>query len=298
MRIESTLLALPAVAVIGLFAAACDESPTAVDGADPSGEALVPTAGQIVGPLTAASASMLNSNAPFQVWKQGFEHGTDGWVSNADPGPFGWCGTIERVDRRDLNVRGGDTPPSAGRSYAVVQHDVCNDFYAPFFPDGSAPAAADPALLSATFPASGFVNQVDIYLDPDRPAEDAFGYAVSFQVVDEPFPNFRYTIHDIVYTGSAVEVAGEEITEAGWYTFRHHFRDEGGRLAVVFEVLDGGRVIASEAVPVFLHFTATGVDVVPTGDFETSDLGSGYIWFVYITGFPLAIDEHQVRTGS
>lgn len=273
--------------VLGLATAACDEAPMGTD-TDPTTEP-APTA-EVTGPLTAASSSsMTNSDAPFQNWHQGFQHDTDGWVTQEDPGPFGWCGTIERVDRRS-----GAVAPSAGRAYAVVEHGACNDFYKAFFPQGSAPASADPALFSTAFPTGGYVNQVDVYLDPTWADGTSFGYAVSFQVLDEDFPNFRYFFLSVAKAGGALTVAGEEVTEAGWYTFRHTFTsDADGQLAAEFELMRNGRVLFSEPVGTTL---LTGESA---SDFDAENTSNGYIWFVSISdGLRLAIDENKVRRGT
>lgn len=275
---------LSLLAVAGLAALACDQAPTssgAPEGTDASKEA--------TGPLSAATSSsaMTNSRAPFQPWRQGFEHDTEGWVSQADPGPFGWCGTIERVDRRE-----GDLRPSAGRGYAVLEHGACNDFYQPFFPDGSAPASADPELFSSVFPTGGYVNQVDVYLDPAWEDGTGFGYAVSFQVLDEDFPNFRYFFLPVSKTEGTLSVADREITTAGWYTFRHSFTSDDGELAVEFELARDGRTLVSRETGETLLTGETA------SDFEASETSNGYIWFVSISdGLGLAIDENRIRRG-
>lgn len=275
---------LSLVLVAGLAAVACDQAPTSTEASTEAD-----AAAEVPGPLTAATSSsaMTNSEAPFQAWQQGFQHDTDGWVSQEDPGPFGWCGTIQRVDRRT-----GDLAPSAGSGYAIVEHGACNDFYQPFFPDGSAPASADPDLFSTTFPTGGYVNQVDIYLDPGWEDGTGFGYAVSFQVLDEDFPNFRYFFLPVSKSGGTLSVAGHEVGEAGWYTFRHRFTEEEGALSVAFELARNGQTL----------FTRETGETLLTGetasDFDASNTSNGYIWFVSISdGLGLAIDENRVRRG-
>lgn len=275
---------LSLVLVSGLVAVACDQTPTSTE-APPEADA----SGEVTGPLTAATSSstMTNSEAPFQAWQQGFERDTDGWVTKEDPGPFGWCGTIQRADRGT-----GDLSPSAGSGYAIVEHDVCNDFYQPFFPDGSAPASADPDLFSTAFPTGGYVNQVDVYLDPGWEDGTGFGYAVSFQVLDENFPNFRYFFLPVSKAEGTLSVAGHEVGEAGWYTFRHRFTEVDGDLSVAFELARHGETLfRQETGPTLL----TGE---LASDFDASNTSNGYIWFVSISdGLGLAIDQNQVRRG-
>lgn len=276
---------LSLVLVAALAAVACDQAPTAT-GIPPEADA----SAEVTGPLTAvtSSSAMTNSEAPFQAWQQGFEHDTEGWVTQEDPGPFGWCGTIERADGRT-----GPIAPSAGSGYAIVEHGACNDFYQPFFPDGSAPASADPDLFSTTFPTGGYVNQVDVYLDPGWEDGTGFGYAVSFQVLDEDFPNFRYFFLPVSKADGTLSVAGREVDEAGWYTFRHRFTaDEEGALAVAFELARQGETLFTQGTGLTL---LTGERA---SDFDASNTSNGYIWFVSISdGLGLAIDENQVRRG-
>lgn len=245
--------------------------------------------------LDQATASMMNSNADFQVWHQGFNHDTEGWATGADPGPFGWCGAIERVDRRDLDRAAGDIMPSAGRGYATVAHGACNEFFQNEGFLDSAPASAG-RPLNETFPAAGYVNELDVYLDPSWAVGAGFGYAVSFQDLTEQFPNFHYVFLPVEKTGAGLFVAGYEVSRAGWYTFRHTFSaDSDSRLAIKFALMDRGRTLFSLPIDKTLEALFPSADV---SSFDVSDLGSGYVWFVYISeGLDLAIDEERLRPG-
>lgn len=264
------------------------------------------------------SLHMLNSNAPFPVLNQGFNTNVTPWVDQNDGGPLGWCGTIERVDRR--NSGRDAVQPSAGRAYATVANDYCNDFWNS--DDGfgeaytSAPASGpNPELMSSSWPASGFVQQVDIYLDPKYPAgtetfvlgpkgsflptgtdDVVFTYANSLCATipcGESF-DFRYFAISVTKSDDALEVAGHSVTKPGWYTFRHVFDSkEDGSLAVDFELVQNGQVLASTSIDNPL------LTEKKTEDYKVDDLGSGYIWFVSIAdGLELPIDEHRLKPGK
>lgn len=278
------LSSLIVAGLLVLAPGACDEAPTELG-------------------TNESSSSMQNSNSPFPVFHQGFNHDTEGWVDRDDPGGLGWCGTIERLDRGT-----GAVTPSAGRGYATVEDGACNDFWTGVFPEGftSAPASLDPDLLSTTWPASGFVQQLDIYLDPDETAEGlTFIYANSVCVLaeDDTCPtsetdagvfDFRYFAVVVTADGNAIDVAGHEVDEAGWYTFRHVFDSaEDGSLTVDFQLVKNGRTLATESIG------STLLSGESTSNFDVDDLGSGYIWFVSVAdGLELPVDEHRLRRGS
>lgn len=295
------LLSLMVAGLLVLTVGACEETPTDVD-------------------LSPSPESMTNSNADFPVFHQGFEHNTEPWVDQDDEGLLGWCGTIERIDRRD----GVDPAPSAGRGYATVENDGCNGFYRGIFGEAftSAPASGpNPDLSSTRFPESGFVQQVDIYLDPEHPAGNetavigpdggfavtgtddvVFNYANSLCVLGEDgtcpldaFENvdFRYFAVQVTKENEDLFVAGREVKEAGWYTFRHVFGSDDGALTVDFELVKDGRALFTESIE------STFLSGEATSDLEVSDLGSGYVWFVSVAdGLELPIDEHRLRPGS
>lgn len=284
-----------AVAVLALAAitfTACDETPTAT----------------FAGGETAASGARgaANGNAPFPVFHQGFNHGVFPWIDGHPPdaGPAGWCGTVIHVDGR-----GADPRPSAGRGYATVAMGACNDFWKGQFgdPDAASAPASGPnfELMSTTWPTSGFVQELDVWLDPASYADGlAFIYANSLCVralgpdddVCDPQPAapspFRYFPVFVAKGGGALHVAGASVGEAGWYTFRHLFGSDGGALSVTFEIEKDDVVLGSEAV------VATFLTAEATSSFDVADLGSGYVWFPLLAGPPLPIDEHRLRPGG
>ena len=228
--------------------------------------------------------SMMQSNAPFALWYQGFETGTEGWVTDDVAGPAGWCGDIEVV--RDASMA------SAGRSFAVVSFGSCNAFWQNNGFSASGPSGLGAGILMP-FPRGGYVMELDIYLDPSWTAGNGFTLAVSLYLLDRPFPQgFRYVMVPVTADGVGLHVAGRPVDDAGWYTFRYRVGSDGGQLALEFELADHGQTLFS--MP--LATTAfTGED---TDSFTASNVGSGYFWFAAIAdGLDLPIDEHRVRRG-
>lgn len=259
--------------------------------------------------------SMTNSASAFVNWHQGFEHGTDGWYDANTPGPAGWCGSIEQVTPDN---RGQAEPgPSTGRSHATVEFGACNTFWSSFGVIG-APYAPGPdlALYSDSWPRAGYVTELDIYLDPawiegfssnfvdaGESPDTIIQYAATIFPRDYQPGDFHFGPHYFVNVDAgddALMVAGQEIIEAGWYTFRLQFSDEGGNVRVDFELDDarGGELARIESLaPVKLG----GPFKFPYADgtvFPTTGYGSGHVWFFDIArGIVLSIDEHRVRRG-
>lgn len=233
----------------------------------------------------------------FETWIQNFGQDVFGWVDKETPGPAGWCGGIERVDRNELICASDDILPSWGNAYAVLEHGECNEFWTDVFsevePDGlrSGPASTD-MPLNSHFPSDGFTNDLDVFLDPDWGVGAGFGYAYAFQVLDEEWPNFRYAFQPVFKTENALLVGAHEVEEAGWYTFRHRFDRVGVNLTVEFELLQRGLLLYAEEV------TQTLLTQEPIADFRASNVSNGYVWFVSISDdLQVAVDSHQLREG-
>jgi hypothetical protein len=276
---RGTLRHSVAAAVVVLLVAGCADTPE---------ELTAPVASE---DQATQAAPPVDTQAPFQGWTQTFNHGLAGWVTKEDPGLTGWCGTMSQVDRRESS-NGMAPSPSVGRAYAVVRHDECNDTYSGIFRDGSGPAAADADVVPHNdhFPTAGFVSELDVYLDPDWPEGTAFGYANSFQVLDEGWPNFRYFMHDVVRSGSQLTVAGTPVHEAGWYTFSHRFTSADGQLHVEFELTKGGQVLHSESIE------STLLTLEAISSFPVSNVSNAYVWFVYLTpDLELPVDNQRIR---
>lgn len=244
---------------------------------------------------------MLGGNLPphcvdtseFEVWRQDFSLGTDGWADKTDAGEWGWCGEIEAAGIEDLIGAGDEVRPLSGEAYAVVRHDECNDFWSGTFPDGSAPASTL-RPLNDHWPGGGYVSALHVYLDPNWPVGSGFGYAESFQALDVEFPNFRYVFMPVERNEDGLFVGAFEVTEAGWYTFSTFFtanEPSGRELSADFVLSRHGWPLYQQAQE------ATFLTEEPIDSFEVSNVSNGYIWFVYISdGLDLAIDEEQMRT--
>lgn len=302
-------LTVAVVALAAITITACDEAPTAT----------------LAGGETPASGARgaAHNDAPFPVFHQGFNHGVFPWSDGEEAGPTGWCGDINHVDGRE----GADPQPSAGRGYATVAFGACNEYWTGVFSGVglatfSGPASGpDPELLSTTWPASGFVQELDVHLDPaDYAGGLAFIYTNSLCILatdtdpdlcdpdlpepgDDPLPPSPYRYFPVfvvkggpvssspllVVTPDAAPLAA--VTEPGWYTFRHVFGSEGGTLTVDFELRKDEQLLGSSPV------LSTFITEESTSSFDVTDLGSGYIWFPVIAGPALPIDEQRLRRG-
>lgn len=267
-----------------LAVGACDETPTTPDVSEETSPAL-----EAPGPAP-SSASMANSDAPFQEWYQGFDHGTTGWLGNDIPGMAGWCGEVEQVDGRADPAVG----PSAGRGYATAAYGACNAYWQANYGPASGPFSPG-AGFSSLWPDGGFVYELDVYLDPAMDA--SFQLAASFQTTDfapQPTP-FRYLLVQASSGSDAVAVMGQEVRDPGWYTFRFRFGSSGGHPTAEFELRDGGRVLTTHSFANAINPDFTSASL---SSFDVENLRSGYVWFVSITeGVDLPIDEHRVRRG-
>jgi hypothetical protein len=224
-------------------------------------------------------------------WHQGFESDTSGWIDGSIAGRAGWCGIITRYDRGS-----GPVAPSVGSGYALVENGDCNEFWqtnpdntwivsGPFAPFGG---------FSESWPQSGFVTELDIYLDPGWDEDTIFDYYVSMNLLDTPGDaGFRYFRFPVEKNGEALLVVGHEVSVADWYTFRVRFREESGQLAVDFELARDGRVVYAQPM------TTTAFYGAATSSFEVSNIGTGYSWFDSISdGLQLPIDQHKYRPGK
>ncbi len=240
-----------------------------------------------------AEAAALEGSG-FANWRQDFNFGTDGWITaSTAEGPAGWCGEIERVARGAAGIA-----PSASRAYAVVRGGACNAYWsANGFSAGSGPYSPGGGYPLA-FPEGGYTSKLDIWLDPAWAEGAGFSYVVSFTdltaAADDPLHGLRYLAVPVTVGADGLRVDGKAVEEAGWYSFRHTFADDGaGRLSVRFELVRRGHRLVDEAIT-STHYTGETVS-----SFATSGVGTGYTWFEWITpGLSLPIDEHQVRHGG
>lgn len=262
--------------------------------------------------MTKQGSSMLNSNAPFSVLNQGFNSNITPWVDQSVEGPGGWCGDIALADRKNSELN-----PSAGKGFAYVSNGQCNEFYSnQFFPSyTSGPASGpNPELLSSKFPDSGFIQELDIYLDPEyesgisTPIFDpegsisitgdenvVFTYANSV-CLDCDLASFQpaYFAISVVKEDGNLLVDSYKVQEAGWYTFRQLFASNAeGKLTVEFQLLKNGSPLHTKSIDTAF------LSGLPTNSFDTDSIGNGYTWIVSIAdNLKLPIDEHRMRPGK
>lgn len=145
----------------------------------------------------------------------------------------------------------------------------------------------------------GFSTSLDIYLDPTS-LNNGDGFDYSSAVNNQSGDHLRDFIWHVGMVDGALLLnasnnsdrsfnAGKitsggnayEVTEAGWYTFEHHFYDNAGTLAVDLVLLN--------SVGDVLHTITrtTSDDIANVG-------GNRYGWFVYNNIDRLAIDGTQV----
>lgn len=228
-------------------------------------------------------------NAAFPTFHHNFNHDLGPWVDGSVEGEAGWCGTVQLRDRRSSDIK-----PSAGRGFATVMHGSCNEFWIGQGFESSAPGGGDPAYFSSSFPKSGFIQQLDVYLDPDAFEQGlAFVYSNSLFYPELGF-GFRYFPIEVIKAGEALYVDGFEVNDARWYTFKYLFdQNADGDLLVNFELLQKGQSLYDTSIERTL---LTGE---ATSGFEADSMRSGYIWFVSIQeGVELPIDEHVLRPGK
>jgi len=251
---------------------------------------------------TGAAIARMASTMVVEVGRTGILFLQAAWVA----------GTYPPCKRRMTPATGGALP-SAGRGYATVELGPCNAFwtgmFGPAHVNGPWAPGLDFALFSESFPRSGFVMELDVYLDPDwtanslepgtlnffAPPDAIFTLAASVRELASapPTPVFHYFAVPVMPDDCALSILGRSVTEEGWYTFRYVFRDEGGRLAVDFELRErrGGKMFTQ---PLGTRFLSG----LPTSDLATADIGSGYLWFAGLTpDLELPIDEHRIRPG-
>ncbi|MGH7501982.1 MAG: hypothetical protein ACREL7_09515 [Longimicrobiales bacterium] len=209
------------------------------------------------------------------VWDQGFQTDAAGWFG---AGAGGW-GTVSHV---------GDTGPDGSPGIANMTGDAAAGPFSRF--DGYR------STWTGTWTA-----EIDVFLDPAWSAGEGFDYSVAASGSDGLHQR-DYIFHVTKDASSnALFVAGSnntnfaprqdletiphyEVTSAGWYTFQHVFRDQGGSLAVDLNLLDAsGNVLFTET-----RFTAADIIATEIG-------GNRYSWFTFISvASGISVDNHQL----
>lgn len=232
------------------------------------------------------------------AWEQTFNQDTQSWITNTTSGQQGWCGSISRFASNE-----GPISSSAQSGYAAAMGGPCNSYWqdqgfpasAPYSPAGG---------FSSTWPENGFANELNIYLNPQWEAGSGFGFSVS--ALNQDGSHLKSDSHSgyFVFEVSADNSTGSllvgtsnqtifstpqdlesgkhfEVNEAGWYTFRHEFFNNGGNMAVHMQILRNSSVVFEER-----HTTSFSI---------TEEVGGNeYAWFTFISDeLNLPIDQHE-----
>ncbi|AXV04952.1 T1SS secreted agglutinin RTX [Euzebya pacifica] len=216
----------------------------------------------VMGLATAAAAL-----GPLYV--QDFSDDADGWNDSDDD----WYGTVTH---------------NPGTGTATFEGDEVSAPFSPF--DG----------YRATWTA-GWTAEIDVYLDPSWDAGEGFDYSVAatgtdglhqrdfiFHVAKDASENAllvagsnntNFAVFEDLETRNHVEV-----TDAGWYTLQHVFRDHNGTLAVDLNLLD------SNGTVLFTETRNTPADTIP-GEVG----GNRYGWFTVIdVDGGIKVDNHEL----
>lgn len=197
------------------------------------------------------------------VFNQGFETGTAGFSSGGD------YGGIQRVSS------GTNGMTSAAGGYHAIVTDTSAGPYT-FF-DGS----------RGTWPGSYF-SQIDVYLDTSWADGSGFEWSVASYGSDGNhqrdfiFHIAKDTSSGSLYVGGSnnsnfsvrqdlENINSYQVSESGWYTFQHLFREQSGSLAVDLNLIKDGNIL----------FTETRFNPADTIPGEVG--GNGYGWFTDIT---------------
>lgn len=231
-----------------------------------------------------------NPGADFPGWSQDFSGDADEWLDLDDD----WCGSFELVPADE-----GELTPTAGSGYARVAGGECVEQFAEDF-EPSGPYSGNVAMSDA-WPEGGFVEELDLYLDPEQ--HSGFDYYLPLSLYDvreaEGFPpSVRYTRVQVTEQGDALSVGGHPVEEAGWYTFRHRFtEDEDGSLRLDFELVDAdGEQVGSHTLEE--HFGPSGLEDPEPLEVSADNVGNAYIWFHMPFDEAVAIDRYEVRRGD
>jgi hypothetical protein len=287
----------------------------------------LPTAGAPVRSETVPVATaVVEASAPLRSWHQGFESDVTGWYDAGTDLELGWCGSIEAVDARPR--ASASLRPSVGNGYAEVRAGPCNDYWSAQGIPAGAPYAPGPdaVLYSESWPAAGYVSELDVYLDPawSGTAVGSLGlflnptpYPASilqlaatimprdYQLgTPHPAPHWFASV-DAVPGEAALLVEGHRIEEAGWYSFRFIFSDQRGEVRAAFELRDRTGGVLTRVNPLLPEALAGPIRVPFAESLLSADYGSGHLWFfdaplnpATFAPVPVAIDEHRVRPGT
>ncbi len=155
---------------------------------------------------------------------------------------------------------------------------------------------------SSTFPTKGYTTSVDIYLDVTKATGDKrFDWSSAVNQPDGTHKrDFIFNVGSYAdapgkfYVNASNNAPGDprngvdpfvplEITESGWYTFKHDFKNDGGVLAVEMNVIPrGGQSVATWTLRT--ETDAIGGELGEVG-------GNRYAWLVNNDFDGLALDN-------
>lgn len=216
------------------------------------------------------------------VYEQGFETDTADWFDSNSA----WAGLVTRVASGDAGIT-----------------SASGDWHAVF--EGSAQGAPFSRFdqYRDVWPGD-WVAEVDVYLDPAWAAETGFDYSVAANGSDNTHKR-DFIFHVGVVSGEGLLVNASnnadfvtnpfkllndnngnyyEVTEAGWYTLQHVFRDDAGVLAVDLNLVDDQGTVLWSAT------RSNPADLIPAviG-------GNRYAWFTHIdVPAGIAVDNHTL----
>ena len=146
-----------------------------------------------------------------------------------------------------------------------------------------------------------YVAEIDVYLDPSWATGTGFDYSVAANHTNgNHLRDFIFHVAKDTSTGKLL-VAGSnntnfavredletlnhaEVTEAGWYTLRHTFRNDDGALAVDLSL------VGRNGEELFTETRTNPSDTI--GDVVG---GNRYAWFTFVTVDDLLVDNHELR---
>lgn len=212
-------------------------------------------------------------------WQQDFESDTAGWYDANSS----WYGLVTRVTSGTDGIFSPD-----GGYYVKMEGDEASAPFSRF------------AGYSNEWPGT-WTAQIDIYLDPSWDNGTGFDYSVAATGSDGNHQR-DYIFHVAKDSStSKLYVAGSnnsnfapredlenlnhyEIPQAGWYTFRHTFREQAGALAVDLTLINPQGLVV---------FTETRFNPADTIPFEVG--GNRYAWFTFIDAeHGIAVDNHAL----
>jgi hypothetical protein len=211
------------------------------------------------------------------VFDQGFEVDTSGWF---DGDPYG---QITRV------ASGTNGVASASGSFHA---EVSSGGFA------SAPFTRFDGYRSSF--GAGFVAEAKVYLDTGMATGSGFDYSVAASRQDgSHLRDFIFHVTKDSSTGKLLvggsnnsnfapredleNINSYEVTETGWYTLQHVFRDQGGALAVDLNLVDGNGDVL---------FTETRFN--PADLIDSIVGGNRYGWFTHVTDTVVPLDDTRL----